>query len=66
MSALIAHTGWHWMTGRADVLSQYQFGWPVFNLRVLVLIPIVTALAWLGYGMLKQLVGWRTEGKVTA
>ena len=29
LSALVAHTGWHWMTERADVLWKVQ--WPVFE-----------------------------------
>jgi hypothetical protein len=28
LSAIVAHTGWHWMTDRARVLSQYQFQMP--------------------------------------
>lgn len=27
LSALVAHTAWHWMTERADQLSQYNFDW---------------------------------------
>ena len=28
LSALVAHTGWHWMTERVAQLSQYRFTWP--------------------------------------
>jgi hypothetical protein len=28
LSALVAHTGWHWMTERGSRLAQYQFAWP--------------------------------------
>src|SRR5262249_46181325 len=28
LSALVAHTGWHWMIERADRLRQYKFQWP--------------------------------------
>ena len=31
LSALVAHTGWHWMGDRWDHLRQYQFQWPVFD-----------------------------------
>ncbi len=31
LSALVAHTGWHWMTERYDRLSQFRFQWPEFN-----------------------------------
>src|ERR1022692_768666 len=28
LSALVAHTGWHWMTERIDRLNQFRFEWP--------------------------------------
>ncbi len=28
LSALVAHSGWHWMTERGAQLSQYTFTWP--------------------------------------
>src|SRR5579864_161030 len=31
LSALVAHTGWHWMTERADRLRQFSFTWPAIN-----------------------------------
>src|SRR5205807_9349302 len=31
LSALVAHTAWHWMTDRAGVLRQYHFSWPAFD-----------------------------------
>ncbi len=31
LSALIAHTGWHWMLDRWDRLRQYRFEWPALN-----------------------------------
>jgi uncharacterized membrane-anchored protein YitT (DUF2179 family) len=31
LSALVAHTGWHWMTERAWVLKQYRFEWPAIT-----------------------------------
>jgi hypothetical protein len=42
LSALVAHTGWHWMTERADRLRQFHFQWPALNLTVL-----VSVLGWL-------------------
>jgi len=35
LSALVAHTGWHWMTERGGRLAQYRFEWPVFDLAFL-------------------------------
>jgi hypothetical protein len=31
LSALVAHTGWHWMIDRFDRLRQYRFDWPSFD-----------------------------------
>jgi hypothetical protein len=52
LSALVAHTGWHWMTERGSQLSQFR--WPAFNatllataMRWLMLIVIVAGLVWL-------------------
>jgi hypothetical protein len=42
LSALVAHTAWHWMADRATVLSQYRFQWPAVNLVLL-----ATAMRWM-------------------
>lgn len=59
MSALIVHTGWHWMADRAARLAQFQFRWPVFDtvflagiLRVLMLLLVAAGLYWLIFEML--------------
>ena len=44
LSALVAHTGWHWMLDRGHVLSQFRFEWPVLNAALL-----ASALRWLMY-----------------
>src|SRR5213592_2481410 len=31
LSALVAHTGWHWMIERADRLRQFKFQWPALD-----------------------------------
>ena len=53
LSALVAHTAWHWMNERAVQLLQFQFSWPVFDLlfwagvmRWLMLLLIVSGLCW--------------------
>jgi hypothetical protein len=53
LSALVAHTGWHWMTERGDALLQYRFEWPTFDafllasaMRWLMLLLIVGAAMW--------------------
>ena len=42
LSALVAHTAWHWMLDRGSVLRQFRFAWPVLDAALL-----ATALRWL-------------------
>jgi hypothetical protein len=42
LSALVAHTGWHWMLERAARLTQYRLEWPD-----LAAAPLASALHWL-------------------
>jgi hypothetical protein len=53
LSALVVHTGWHWMLDRADRLRRYQFAWPAIDLttvaiamRWLTLVVVAAALVW--------------------
>ena len=50
LSALAAHTGWHWMLERWDRLRQYRFEWPVWSaaalLRGLMVLVIIAGLIW--------------------
>ncbi len=62
LSALVAHTGWHWMTDRWGVLRQYEI-LPAFNLALLVsaivwlvLTLILTGLGWLAFTRLRHLL----------
>jgi len=52
LSALVAHTAWHWMTDRFDVLR--QFPWPAITaagmasgIRWLMVIVVAVAIVWL-------------------
>jgi hypothetical protein len=54
VSAIVAHTGWHWMTERANRLMQFRFEWPVLTptllanaMRWTMLVMMVAAAAWL-------------------
>jgi hypothetical protein len=38
LSALVAHTGWHWMIDRGEQLRRYSFEWPNFNAGALALV----------------------------
>jgi HupE/UreJ protein len=61
LSALVAHTGWHWMVDRWQVLRQFRFEWPAFTpaffvalLRWLMLAVAFGGLAWLVRAMLRR------------
>jgi HupE / UreJ protein len=54
LSALVAHTGWHWMIDRGEVLARFRFQWPVIDaaflaslLRWLMAIVALAGLLWL-------------------
>jgi hypothetical protein len=54
LSALVAHTAWHWMTDRGVALSAYQFEWPAFDaafalqaVRLALFAVILGAVVWL-------------------
>jgi hypothetical protein len=58
LSAIVAHTAWHWMIDRYQVLRQYQIRWPALEaaplakaLRLLMLIVIAAGLVWLVFGL---------------
>ncbi len=59
LSALVAHTGWHWMTERWARLRQFPWEWPTVNAAFLAsatlwLIAVVAlaGLFWLVFGVL--------------
>ena len=54
LSAILAHSGWHWMSDRASELFAYSFGWPVISyaffaaiLRWLMLLVVIGAVVWM-------------------
>ena len=54
LSALVAHTGWHWMIDRGEVLARFRFQWPVIDaaflaslLRWLMALVAVAGAFWL-------------------
>src|SRR6266481_5414430 len=42
LSAIVAHTGWHWMLDRRRILGQFRFEWPALTASLL-----ASALRWL-------------------
>ena len=72
LSALVAHTGWHWMTERGDALVQYRFEWPAFDLllaasamRWLMLVAVVAAALWLLRSVLRRPLERSAESETT-
>jgi len=68
LSALIAHTAWHWMTARASSLAQYDFQLPALDaslllalMRALMLLLIVGGAAWGLRGLVGR-INRRTPG----
>ncbi|MFI5312132.1 MAG: HupE/UreJ family protein [Gemmatimonadales bacterium] len=64
LSALVAHTAWHWMLERGAVLREYQFDWPAFDLalaasatRGLMLLLVLAGAVWAMYGLYTRLTG---------
>ena len=61
LSALVAHTGWHWMIERADHLRKFKFQWPALHAALLVgamhwlmLFLIVAGLVWVAFRVRRQ------------
>jgi hypothetical protein len=59
LSALVAHTAWHWMGDRWGRLR--QFAWPAFDAtslatlaRVLMLLVVAGAVAWMVFGLMAR------------
>jgi hypothetical protein len=53
LSALVAHTGWHWMIERWERLRQFPFAWPVLTAATL-----ASAMRWLMAIMILAAVVW--------
>jgi hypothetical protein len=51
LSAIVAHTGWHWMIERYGVFSKFHIEWPAldaaFVLRLLMAVVAVAGVVWL-------------------
>jgi hypothetical protein len=61
LSALVAHTAWHWMTERYEVFRRYRIDWPVFDaalwadvLKWLMLIVIAGGVVWFVATVVRQ------------
>lgn len=70
LSALVAHTGWHWMLDRWDRLRQFRFQWPELTagflaiaMRWLMAAVILAGLVWLVSAVLSRHNGRSVESK---
>ena len=66
LSALVAHTGWHWMLERGDALAKFRF--PTIDaallasaMRGLMAVLVLALVVWLANGVLRRWIG---TGKV--
>jgi len=71
LSALVAHTAWHWTTDRTNILRQYRFQWPIVNvallamaMRWMMVLVILAGLIWLLLGPLRDRIDRDTARKV--
>lgn len=62
LSAIVAHTAWHWMTDRGATLLEYRFQWPALDavtlagaMRAVMLALIIGVVGWLMYGLARRI-----------
>ena len=58
-SAIVAHTGWHWMLERWDRLSQYRVQWPEWSASFVVGLLRYFTLAFFFAGLVWWLLAWQ-------
>jgi HupE / UreJ protein len=70
LSALVAHTGWHWMLDRADRLRQFPLRWPALGaaqlvsiLHGLMVLVAIAAVVWLIFAVVRPRLFRQTPGK---
>jgi hypothetical protein len=56
-SAIVAHTGWHWMLERWDRLSQYHVQWPEWNAAL-----VASVVRWLMAAVFLSGIAWWVSG----
>lgn len=61
LSALLAHSAWHWMLDRGGQLSQFQYQWPVFDalffaalMRWAMLLIVIGGVLWGMYELFRR------------
>ncbi len=73
LSALVAHSAWHWMTERFTALREYEIAWPAVDAvllpsvaRALLLLTVVGAAGWLMLGLARRLDASAVPGAAKA
>jgi uncharacterized membrane-anchored protein YitT (DUF2179 family) len=59
LSALVAHTGWHWMMERWDRFRQFRFAWPDWTAQTL-----ASLTGWFTFGLLIAAFFWLFSGSL--
>jgi hypothetical protein len=64
LSAILAHSGWHWLSNRAGDLAAYSFHWPAFDAALLaslmrwaMLLLIIGSAAWILFVTYRRFLG---------
>jgi hypothetical protein len=57
LSALVAHTGWHWMVERWDRFRQFRFAWPDWTAQT-----IANLTGWFTAGLIIAALFWLLSG----
>ena len=72
LSAILAHSGWHWMSERASELVAYSFYWPAFDaaffaslMRWLMLLVVVGAILWAMVQVYDRFLGGAQERELS-
>jgi mono/diheme cytochrome c family protein len=69
ISVIVAHTAWHWMTERFDVLRTYRLTWPAMDatlaigaIRLVMALLVIGGAAWALSGVMARLTSVRPRG----
>jgi len=73
VSVMVAHTAWHWMTERFEVVRAYRLVWPAFDtglaisgIRFVMGLLIIGGVAWAISGVMTRLASPRTRDSLLA
>ena len=70
-SAILAHSGWHWLSSRASDLTAYSFQWPAFDVAFLaalmrwaMLLLIIGSAVWILFVVYRRLLHLNQEASL--